>query len=64
MLLGAATQLEAALATAGTLDAAMEVHVAFLRNAKEKCFLTPSLLTRRSAWTPTSQLQNSCTLGA
>jgi hypothetical protein len=47
VLLGAATELEAALTTASTLDAAIEVHVAFLRAAKDKCFLTPSLLTRR-----------------
>lgn len=51
VLLGAATELEAALKTASTLDAAIEVHMAFLRAAKEKCFLTPSLLTRRCAST-------------
>jgi hypothetical protein len=52
VLLGAAMELKAGLKTANTLDAAIEVHVAFLRAAKDKCFLTPSLLTRRYVYCP------------
>lgn len=49
VLLGAASGMHEALVAANTLDEVIDAHKAYLKTAKDRCFLTPSLLTKRCA---------------
>jgi len=49
VLLGAASGMHEALVAANTLDEVIDAHKAYLKTAKDRCFLTPSLLTKSLA---------------